>query len=282
MSLNLSPTGEFLATAHVRNVGIFLWSNRTLYSHVSLKAIGKDDVIPEMGLPGSSAEIDEEEDAVVAAEPDYVSPERLDGDLITMSAVTRSRWQNLLDIDIIRRRNEPREGPKVPESAPFFLPTIPSLQLRFDLSLDARSAEKAKTRPDAHSAMQAHTSFGQSLLTKVAASDDFSDAVERLKAMGPSAIDFEIQSLSMVESCSEQSMLQFMKMIRYMMDRKTDFELSQAYLAVFLKWHGTTISANERLRNYIREVGEAQKQNWLILREKLLYNISVVQSLKKI
>ena len=35
-SLALSPTGDFLASSHVDDLGIYLWSNKTLYSHVSL------------------------------------------------------------------------------------------------------------------------------------------------------------------------------------------------------------------------------------------------------
>lgn len=251
-----------------------------LYSYVSLKAISKDDMIPEVLLPGSSVEAKEniDEDDVVAAEPDYTSPDQLDSDLITMSAVAQSRWQNLLDIDIIKRRNKPQQPPKAPETAPFFLPTIPSLQLRFDFT-DVKSADKTETSR-VHSALQNFTPFNKSLQSTTT-TDNFSDAVEKLKAMNPSDIDFEIQSLSLDESSAELSMLQFMKMLHYMIKRQTDFELSQAYLAVFLKWHGTTISENEALRDYLRKIQEAQMNNWLKLREKLFYNLSVVQNLKK-
>ncbi|TGZ53856.1 WD repeat-containing protein 36 [Temnothorax longispinosus] len=279
ISLSFSPTAEFLATAHVRNVGIFLWSNRMLYSHVSLKAISKDNVIPEVGLPGSSVEPEKvDEDDVVAEEPDYVSPDQLDSDLITMSAVAQSRWQNILDIDIIKRRNKPRQPPKVPETAPFFLPTVASLQLRFDFT-DVKSNENTNETASVHPLLQNLTSFNKSLLQSD--TNNFSDVIEKLKAMGPSNIDFEIQSLSLDESSAESSMLQFMKMLHYMMERQTDFELSQAYLAVFLKWHGTAISENDTLRKYLRKIQKAQTRNWLTIREKLFYNLSVVQSFKK-
>ncbi|EFN69112.1 WD repeat-containing protein 36 [Camponotus floridanus] len=279
ISLNFSPTAEFLATAHVRNMGIFLWSNRMLYSHVSLKAISKDDMIPEVLLPGSSVEIEEQvdENDVVATEPDYTSPDQLDNDLITMSAVAQSRWRNILDIDIIKKRNKPQQPPKAPETAPFFLPTIPSLQLRFDFS-DVKIADKTET---SHSALQNLTSFNKSLQS-TSTSDNFSEVIEKLKAMNPGDIDFEIQSLSLDESSAELLILQFMKMLYYMMKQQTNFELSQAYLAVFLKWHGTAISENETLQDHLRKIQEAQKKNWLILREKLFYNLSVVQKLKKI
>lgn len=251
-----------------------------LYSHISLKAVSKDDIIPEIVLPGSSIENEEdkENEEVIAAEPDYVSPDQLDSDLITMSAMAQSRWQNLLDIDIVKRRNKPKQAPKVPETAPFFLPTIPSLQLRFDFSDVKPSESTENTR--IHPTLQNLTSFGKSLQSAVM-TNDFQDIVEKLKTLGPSGIDFEIQSLSLDESSSEELMVQFMKLIHYMMERQTDFELSQAYLAVFLKWHGTTISENQVLQDQLRKIQEAQTKNWLTLREKLFYNISVVQNLKK-
>lgn len=277
ISLSFSPTAEFLATAHVRNVGIFLWSNRMLYSHVSLKAISKDDMIPEVGLPGSSVEAEKvNDDDVIVEEPDYVSPDQLDSDLITMSAVAQSRWQNLLDIDIIKRRNKPKQPPTVPEAAPFFLPTIPSLQPRFDFS-EVKTNENPET-VHVHPDLQNLTSFNKSLQS---ITNNFSNVIEKLKAMGPSNIDFEIQSLSLDENSADLSMLQFMKMLHYMMEQQTDFELSQAYLAVFLKWHGTAISENGTLRDYLRLIQKAQTRNWLTLREKLFYNLSVVQSFKK-
>lgn len=282
VSLNFSPTGEFLATAHVGSVGIFLWSNRTLYSYVSLRAISKDDIIPEVGLPGSSIEIDKkdnEEDDVVAAKPDYVSPDQLDNDLITMSAVAQSRWQNLLDIDIVKKRNKPKQAPKVPEAAPFFLPTIPTLHsLRFDFSNVNTTDDTVSS--GIHSSLEHFTTFGNSLQSTTT-TDNFADPIEKLKALGPSAVDLEIQSLSLNDSSAESLMLQFMKMLHHMMERQNDFELSQAYLAVFLKWHGTTIAENKTLRDYLRVVQEAQTKNWLTLREKLFYTLSIVQSLKK-
>lgn len=279
MSLSFSPTGEFLATAHRGNRGIFLWSNRMLFSHISLKAVSKDNMIPEMELPGVFVETEKSDnnDDVVAAEPDYVSPDQLDANLITMSAVVQSRWQNLLDIDIIKQRNKPKQAPKALETAPFFLPTIPSLDLRFDFS-HLKTNEKAD-KQSVNSVLQNVTSLSKSL--ESVATDDFSIVVERLKTMSASAIDFEIQSLSLDEISSELLLLQFMKMIHFMMERQVDFELSQAYLAVFLKWHGTTLTEKDTLRDYLRMIQEVQKKNWHILRDKLFYNISVVQNLKK-
>lgn len=36
VSLSMSPIGEYLATAHAGNIGIYLWANSTLYTNVSI------------------------------------------------------------------------------------------------------------------------------------------------------------------------------------------------------------------------------------------------------
>jgi len=38
-SLTLSPTSDFLVTSHQDDVGVYLWSNCTLFSHVPLRAL---------------------------------------------------------------------------------------------------------------------------------------------------------------------------------------------------------------------------------------------------
>ncbi|XP_043255396.1 WD repeat-containing protein 36 [Colletes gigas] len=278
-SLHFSPTGEFLATTHVCNVGIYLWSNRTLYSYISLKAVNKDDPIPMIDLPNSVVEvIDIKDDELIEPEPEYISPDQLHDDLITMSGLAQTRWQNLLNIDIVRKRNKPKEPPKAPESAPFFLPTIPSLELKFDFS-DVQNKEPNK-KLIIHPDLQNLTIFGKSLLS--VKDDEFEVIVEKLKYMSPTSIDFEIQSLSTDENTMNTLLLHFMKMIHYMIEKKTDFELAQAYLAVSLKWHGTVITETESLRSYLTTLQEAQSKSWILLRDKLFYNLSVVQALKKL
>ncbi|KAK9302990.1 hypothetical protein QLX08_005167 [Tetragonisca angustula] len=277
-SLHFSPTGEFLATTHVCNLGIYLWSNRTLYSHISLKAVNKDDPVPMIGLPGSTIEdSDIQEDELIEAELNYISPAQLQDDLITMSGLAHSKWQNLLNIDIVRKRNKPKEPPKASENAPFFLPTIPSLELKFDFT-DVNNTETNK-KIITHPELQNLTLFGKLLLS--IEDVQFEGIIEKLKSMSPSSIDFEIQSLSADEKTSNTLLLCFMKMIHYMMEKKMDFELIQTYLAVFLKWHGTTITENESLRDYLDILQEIQSKSWFLLRDILFYNLTVVQALKK-
>ena len=41
-SLTMSPTSDFLATSHLDDVGVYLWSNTTLFSYVPLRPLPSD------------------------------------------------------------------------------------------------------------------------------------------------------------------------------------------------------------------------------------------------
>ena len=68
-SLCMSPSGEFLVTTHVDNVGICLWSNKSMYAYVPLKRISEemaDEImVGSVGveLPSIAAGLDVEEDS---------------------------------------------------------------------------------------------------------------------------------------------------------------------------------------------------------------------------
>jgi U3 small nucleolar RNA-associated protein 21 len=133
-SITFSSTSEFLATTHVNDLGIYLWSNKTLYSHVSLRIL-PDDYEPEdsVTMPTTNSHLvskinDDSETQMDSETYDdykiYTSPEQLAFELITLSMMPESRWKNLINLDIIKKRNKPKEAPKAPKLAPFFLPTI--------------------------------------------------------------------------------------------------------------------------------------------------------------
>lgn len=137
--LAFSPDSDFLATAHVDNVGIFLWSNRTQYANVSLRSIPDDYDAQLLQLPSltgteDDSDLESEEESVKDDEDMKDTVDQLSEKMITMSMEPRSKWQNLLHLDTIKSRNKPKEAPKLPEKAPFFLPTLPGAKNQFDLT----------------------------------------------------------------------------------------------------------------------------------------------------
>jgi U3 small nucleolar RNA-associated protein 21 len=113
-SICFSPTSEFLATTHVNELGIYLWSNKTLYSHVALRQL-PDDFEPkeQIRMPNTNTHLNSANEADIKMDEDtedddynsyknYTSPEQLAFELVTLSLLPESRWKNLVNLDIIK------------------------------------------------------------------------------------------------------------------------------------------------------------------------------------
>ncbi|XP_060525873.1 WD repeat-containing protein 36 [Cylas formicarius] len=279
ISLDLSPTGEALATAHVDNLGIFLWTNRTLYQKITLRGLEPAEEPPLVQLPEVYQEFVPEEKQEAADEPEFLSPEQISRDLVTLSGLPTSRWQNLLQVDVIKQRNKPKTAPKTPKAAPFFLPTVPTLNdFQFDLK-QALPPEEGRSKLLTPSDLTNYTEFGK-MLDQSRKTNDFTRPLSLLKEFGPSTVDFEIKSLAPEGGGSVEIMLQFMRIIEHMLKSNKDFELAEAYLGTFLKSHGTLIAEKEELRSFLTHLQSCHDVVWSRLQDKLLYAVCVVQNLK--
>lgn len=140
-SLTVSPTGEFLATTHVNKVGISMWSDRSFYQTVHMDGAHPPTEPAKMDDPAPVAEIgDAAENADFSAgRPSFenqiinaagnegvetdssVLPVPKEDGLITLSGLPPAHWKNLFHLELVKERNKPKEAPKKPPSAPFFL-----------------------------------------------------------------------------------------------------------------------------------------------------------------
>lgn len=285
ISLSMSPTGDFLATAHTDFLGIYLWANKSMYEHMSLRSIPPESE-PELielsivqqalePIISSLAEIDLGE----KIDYDYLTPAQLDCSLITMSQQATSKWQNLLDLDLIKKRNKPKAPPQKPKQAPFFLPTVAGLDFQFDVTKTTGVDETGDSRVIKSTTVSNLTDLSK-LLKNTIGSDDFKEAMNYLEKLGPSKIDYEIKSLAFGGNLMINLMLQFMKLIVNMMSTNLHFELAQTYLGVFLKSHNQVLLEDERLHDYLEVVEKAQIRGWQVLENQLLYGIGVVNTLR--
>jgi len=258
-ALAFSDNGEFLATAHADSVGINIWNNRTLFTHVPTRLIQGDEIAAAIaptssgeggqGLIDAAFEDDasDEEDQSVPYNA-LTSTDQLSLDMLTLSIVPKSRWQTLLHLDTIRQRNKPKEPPKAPEKAPFFLPSLESAkpsqpmltEEQTQLTLTERSRITKMDRTGTASLfttnLQASTQSG-----------DYAPFIEHLKSLSPSAADVEIRSLNPDELTS------FVSALTHRLRQKRDYELVQAWMAVFLRIHGESVPANADLRKALIE-----------------------------
>lgn len=102
-SVSFSPTGEFLVSTHVDQLGIFVWANRSLYENIPIRNVGSYS-IPKASMPLPSGNSLEEnipdtfED--ISVDIQQISLEECDE--ITLSSLPRVKWQNLLFLDSIK------------------------------------------------------------------------------------------------------------------------------------------------------------------------------------
>lgn len=262
-ALAFSDTGEFLATAHADGVGINIWNNRTLFAHIPTRLLKEDEIIPAIAATPSGdngqgiidAAFDEEKDNDVqeTTSNDLASTDQLSLDMLTLSLVPKSRWQTLLHLDTIRQRNKPKEPPKAPEKAPFFLPSLDS----------AKPVEPTKSKEQNQTTLAERSritkmdrtgtaSLFTTSLHAASQNDDYTRFLSHLKTLSPSTADIEIRSLNPDE------LVPFISALTYQLRSKRDYELVQAWMAVFLRIHGDAVPSNAGLRQALMEWREWQ------------------------
>ncbi|KAI8993445.1 Utp21 specific WD40 associated putative domain-containing protein [Pilobolus umbonatus] len=285
-SLTFSPDSSFLATAHVDNVGIFLWANRTQYSNISLRNIPDDYEAELLELPSlADTEISDEEDTdeemnIEHEELDTV--DQLSDQMITLSTEPRAKWQTLLRLDTIKLRNKPKEAPKLPEKAPFFLPTIAGARAQFDLSAVNNNEEtKSDTKRINFGELNTDTEFAKLLRAGHDTRGQFHEFVDYAKSLNPSAIDLEIRSFTIDAELT--ILCYFLEAIKYMLNSRKNFEFSQAWLSVFLTIHGDLIIANPSSSVYelLNDIMSIQKKEHGRLSDQIHYSLCLIDFARK-
>jgi U3 small nucleolar RNA-associated protein 21 len=265
-ALAFSPTGEFLATAHANTVGINIWTNRALFTHVPTRQITDSEIIFALAPTpsGSNSEgllapafedllpDDEEpsESEALAGRTDQLS-----ADLLTLSLLPRSRWQTLLHLDTIRSRNKPIEPPKAPEKAPFFLPSIDVLSLQNSQPSPAVPALSTPSQSKVLTTTGSAPNATSTLLVSCDASGDWNPFLTHLSSLSPSATDILIRSLS-----HASDLVLFIRALTARLREKRDFELVQTWMAVFLRVHGEEVIRKRGVKDVLREWREVQRE----------------------
>lgn len=218
VSLSMSRAGEFLATAHMGQNGISLWSNTKLLSgSVFLDSEPKSPRVMDIPLAdtmedhgGENNNEDEDEIKLLndncRKEEDVSEPLAKGQGIVTLSNIPRSRWWPLAHLDYIRKRNKPLEAPKAPLAAPFFLSTKSGLGgPEFVTPQSGERDDKTTASRIIHSGEAIPRSTLSKLLKRVrkhATSSSSLDSAEQavltyLKGLAPSAIDVQIRGLTL-------------------------------------------------------------------------------------
>ncbi|XP_057645043.1 WD repeat-containing protein 36 [Chionomys nivalis] len=281
LNVTMSPTGDFLATSHVDHLGIYLWSNISLYSVVSLRPLPPDYVPSVVMLPGTcqtqGVEVLEEQTEPSDEMIVYESPQQLSEQLVTLSLLPESRWKNLLNLDVIKKKNKPKEPPKVPQSAPFFIPTVPGLVPRFAVPEQNGDSQQSKV---VNLGILAQKSNFYLKLEEGLVNNQYEAALNLLKELGPSGIETELRNLSPDDGGSVEVMQGFLRMIGMMLNRKRDFELAQAYLALFLKLHLKMLPSEAMLLEELEKLSSQVEEDWTHLQSLFNQSMCVLNYIK--
>jgi U3 small nucleolar RNA-associated protein 21 len=248
-----SPSGEFLATGLDGEVGIHIWTNRTLFTHVSTRQITEDDIATvsaptasgEGGVAVVEAATEEQPEDEDWDETTVPIMDQLSDKITTLSLVPKSRWQTLLHLDVIRARNKPKEAPKAPEKAPFFLPSVGQNQVQgadsnalAPLDQDPKSRISSSALASRSSAAAATDSFTHHL-AHATDTAEYTPLLSFLSSLSPSAADLAIRTLNTTEPYTE--LRTFIQALTARLGERRDYELVQAWMSVFLRLHGDVV-----------------------------------------
>ena len=96
-SVDLSPASDMMATSHVGDLGVYLWINKSLYSHLTLKPLSEESKPIPLSLPShllverQTSEVKMEE-GEGEEESEFASPAQLSNELITLANLPGSRY----------------------------------------------------------------------------------------------------------------------------------------------------------------------------------------------
>ncbi|KAM9840922.1 WD repeat-containing protein 36 [Aulostomus maculatus] len=264
VSVSMSPTGDFLATAHVDSLGVYLWTNKNLCGPVGLRPLPADYQPAVETLPGVTEE-DGAEQEVMSQEADlvYQSAEQMAAELVTLSLLPESRWKSLLHLDNIKRRNKPAVLPVTAASAPFFLPTVPGLTPHF--TLPTSTEQEAQSKLVTWGLLSQRSEFSLALEASVNTLS-FDRPLQILKDSGPATVSVELTCLTSEEGGASSLFLAFIQMIGSMLATGRDFDLAHAYLALFLKLHLRSLAKDAVAMAALLHLSTRLEAGWAELR----------------
>lgn len=228
-----------------------------------------------------------------------LSESQLSSSLVTLSLLPRSKWQTLINLETITQRNKPKEPPKAPEQAPFFLPTLNGTEIKFDTARStdeemAGAEAKEQSRRLAFGGLEVESDLIKSLrdedplsdcesclplVTDPATATDVTSTwpssdesfFKRLFALSPASLDLEIRSLA-----NDTQLVMFLKALTARLKSRKDFEAIQAILRVFLTVHSEALtgSSSEEMEDDAMDAdedddAEAEDNLQIALREML-------------
>jgi len=242
VSLDWDPEGKYMVSAHLNQRGIYLWVNSYAIDNTQISKWDESKPIPLKSLPGIV--IDDEPNESIDLDTDFSTVDDLeirekfenactlvDG-YITLSKTSEVKWATLPQLNELKQKSKPLAPLKKPEKAPFFLETKKLLgNADFEFVTDKNAADKQEV---------ISTISHADALCMALDNDGHQEMFDLFERYSPSQIDRELRSLTLDENDQELGktrLLKFLTKISEKLATKTDYELCNAYLSIFLNIH---------------------------------------------
>ncbi|EMG50921.1 UTP21 U3 small nucleolar RNA-associated protein 21 [Candida maltosa Xu316] len=292
-SVKFSPLGDVLATTHVSGNGVSLWTNRAQFRPVSTRHVEEDEfatmLLPNASGDGGSTMLDgaledDQAEGDFTINEIYDSVEQISEDLITLSSGPRTKFNTLLHLDTIKQSSKPKEAPKKPENAPFFLQlTGQAVGDRASVA-EGKVVEQETTVEDNASKLRkldnqvrSFESEFTKLLREAGEQDDFTEFLTYLLGLSPSVLDLEIRSINSFPPLTE--MINFIKALNVGLRSNLNFEILETLYTMFFKIHGDIIHQYENeqeLHDVLEEYNQLNKETNEKLDSLVKYCSSIV------
>lgn len=264
IAVSVSPTGEFVATAHVGERGIALWTDKSSYSRIDLRPLSaKEPPIRIDHTTMLSPRVEEQDDftlPVLTGLADHVR--EASAGSIRLSGKPRTRLEALYKLEVIAERNRPVEPPRKPDAAPFFLPS----SLDIDANLEdnkKREVPEPSLQEEQRQSKRRRASLEvahRCQLASLAVSPDPNPVFEYLSSLEPPAVDAEIALL-----CRGDHDQAGISIIAALLDHflaalqsRERFDDVQAYLHRLIQHHAAMLALPE-LHGSVQKLHRAQR-----------------------
>lgn len=293
--VKFSPLGDVLATTHVSGNGIFLWTNRAQFRPVAVRLVEEEDfatsLLPSAAGDGGTTILDGALDDAETSEDagQYVLKAQID-DLVTLFPGARSKFQTLIHFDTIKQQSKPKEAPKKPENAPFFL-QLTGEQVGDRASVAENAVAGSKPTEDALQepslrvlAIKGEHSFESKFTGLLRTGDeagDFFEFIDYVVAAAPPVIDVEIRALNSQPPLDE--MQWFVRALTQAMASHRNFDMIEAMMHLFLRVHGDVVyHHHDELNEVLTEYRDASNATQAKAEELVKFCDGVISFLQSI
>ena len=299
-AVKFSPIGDYIATAHVSGNGVSLWTNKAQFKTVSARHLTEDEfattLLPNASGHGGSTLLDgafEDDEETEIAMDSYKSKDQIEN-MTTLYLGSRGKYSTVLHLDNIKQRNKPKETAQKPKQAPFFLSLSAGQvgdQARENELGSEEQAPKEGDEDEADSRLLKLKENGKhnfesrftQLLRAGSKQKDYREFLEYLVECSPATIDLEVRSLNSFAPLEE--MTSFMEAMIQGLESKTNFDMIESIVSIFLRIHGDVIvnhPMEKTLQDTVQRWNEKNQQMAVTLDSQVKYCAGVISFLSTV